>query len=186
LKVKVIPLGQRKTLRNTGGGIRSAQWRGSLWSYCLRQLRVAVMNIVDGAITFVASKTQRRLREPLLIPMLPELVEALEAMPPSKVVILRPAATFLTTSSGQAFKSAASFGNWFRHRSDEARLPKHLSAHGLRKATARRLAELGCSAHQIAAVTGHATLTEVQRYTAAADRKRLAQEAMSKLIQGKP
>jgi integrase len=143
-------------------------------------------NIVDGAITFVASKTQRRLREPLLIPMLPELVEALEAMPPSKVVTLRPAATFLTTSSGQAFKSAASFGNWFRHRSDEARLPKHLSAHGLRKATARRLAELGCSAHQIAAVTRHATLTEVQRYTAAADRKRLAQEAMSKLIQGKP
>jgi integrase len=63
---------------------------------------------------------------------------------------------------------------------------RSLSAHGLRKATARRLAELGCSAHQIAAVTGHATLTEVQRYTAAADRKRLAQEAMSKLIQGKP
>jgi integrase len=57
-----------------------------------------------------------------------------------------------------------------------------MSAHGLRKATARRLAELGCSAHQIAAITGHATLAEVQRYTNAADRKRLAQEAMQKLI----
>jgi integrase len=40
--------------------------------------------------------------------------------------------------------------------------------------------------HQIAAITGHATLAEVQRYTKAADRKRLAQEAMKKLIEGKP
>jgi site-specific recombinase XerD len=40
----------------------------------------------------------------------------------------------------------------------------------LRKATARRLAEIGCTAHQIAAVTGHASLSEVQRYTKAADR----------------
>jgi integrase len=63
------------------------------------------------------------------------------------------------------------------------RLPKGISAHGLRKATARRLAELGCSAHQIAAITGHATLAEVQRYTNAAHRKRLAQEAMKKLVE---
>jgi integrase len=63
--------------------------------------------------------------------------------------------------------------------------PKGISAHGLRKATARRLAELGCSTHEIAAVTGHATLAEVQRYTEAANRKRLAREAMKKLIEGK-
>jgi hypothetical protein len=36
------------------------------------------------------------------------------------------------------------------------------------------LAEIGCTANQIAAVTGCATLTEVQRYTRAADRKRTA------------
>jgi integrase len=59
-----------------------------------------------------------------------------------------------------------------------------VSAHGLRKATARRLAEIGCSALQIAAITGHATLKEVQRYTNAADRKRIAREAMKKLIEG--
>ena len=35
----------------------------------------------------------------------------------------------------------------------------------------------GGSAHEIAAVTGHATLAEVQRYTKAADRKRLAAQA---------
>jgi hypothetical protein len=36
----------------------------------------------------------------------------------------------------------------------------------------------------IAAITGHASLREVQRYAAAADRKRLAREAMKKLTEG--
>jgi hypothetical protein len=58
-----------------------------------------------------------------------------------------------------------------------------VSAHGLRKATARRLAEIGCSANQIT-ITGRASLSEVQRYTKAADRKRMAREAMKKLIEG--
>ena len=59
-----------------------------------------------------------------------------------------------------------------------------VSAHGLRKACARRLAEIGCSALQIAAITGHATLKEVSRYTGAADRKRMGREAIAKLIEG--
>ena len=56
--------------------------------------------------------------------------------------------------------------------------------HGLRKAAARRLAELGCTEHEIAAITGHASIPEVQRYTKAADRKRLAKSAMKKLVEG--
>jgi integrase len=62
------------------------------------------------------------------------------------------------------------------------------SAHGLRKAAARRLAEAGCSTHEIAAITGHASLKEVARYTEAADRKRLAKSAMAKIrtLSGKP
>ena len=59
-----------------------------------------------------------------------------------------------------------------------AGLPPGLSPHGLRKATARRLAEGGRTVHQIAAVTGHKTLSEVERYTKAADQARLAREAM--------
>ena len=79
--------------------------------------------------------------------------------------------------------TAPGFGNWFRELCDAADCPD-VSAHGLRKATARRLAEVGCSAHQIAAITGHATLKEVARYTRAADRKRMARQAMGKLIEG--
>lgn len=60
-----------------------------------------------------------------------------------------------------------------------AGLPSECKAHGLRKALARRLAESGKSAKEIAAVTGHKTLKEIERYTAAADQARLAEQAMS-------
>jgi integrase len=62
-----------------------------------------------------------------------------------------------------------------------AGLPERCVAHGLRKAAARRLAEAGCSANEIAAVTGHASLEEVTRYTKAADQKRLARSAIRRL-----
>lgn len=73
------------------------------------------------------------------------------------------------------------FGNWFRDTCDAAGL-KGLSAHGLRKSAARRLAEAGCSTKQIAAITGHKTLGEVERYTASADQERMAREAISRLM----
>jgi hypothetical protein len=44
--------------------------------------------------------------------------------------------------------------------------------------------EAGRSPHEIAAITGHASLKEVQRYTATADRKRLARSAMQKMKTG--
>jgi integrase len=87
--------------------------------------------------------------------------------------------TFLVTEYGKPF-SAAGFGNWFREQCNAAGL-RHCSAHGLRKAAARRLAEAECSVHEIAAITGHASLKEVERYTKAADRTRLAVAAMRKM-----
>jgi integrase len=138
-------------------------------------------HVEGGTITFEQHKKDGAEDALVIIPLHPDFCAALAAMPPSNVVSLTP--TFLTTSFGKPF-AVAGFGNWFRDRCNEAGLPNGTSAHGLRKATARRLADLGCTAHQIAAVTGHATLAEVQRYTKAADRKRLAREAMKKLIEG--
>jgi hypothetical protein len=43
------------------------------------------------------------------------------------------------------------------------------------------LAESGASAHEVMAITGHRSISEAQRYTAAAERKRLADSAMAKL-----
>lgn len=86
--------------------------------------------------------------------------------------------TFLTTQSGKPF-TPAGFGNWFRECCNEAGL-RQCSAHGLRKTAARRLAEAGCTTHEIAAITGHASLSEIQRYTKSVDQKRLALAAMEK------
>jgi integrase len=87
--------------------------------------------------------------------------------------------TFLVTEYGKPF-SPAGFGNWFREQCDAAGL-HHCSAHGLRRAAGRRLAEAGCTANETAAVLGHASLKEVQRYTKAADRTKLAVAAMKKM-----
>jgi len=83
------------------------------------------------------------------------------------------------TEHGKPY-TAAGFGVWF-HRQCVAAGLSECSAHGLRKAAARRLAEAGCSTHEIAAITGHAALKEVARYTEAVDRKRLAASAMAKV-----
>jgi integrase len=87
--------------------------------------------------------------------------------------------TFLTTKHGQPF-TAPAFGKWFRRQCNAVGLP-HCSAHGLRKAAARRLAEAGCTEHEIAAITGHASLREITRYTKAADQRLLTASAMRKM-----
>ena len=85
----------------------------------------------------------------------------------------------LITEFGKPF-AVAGFCNWFRHQCDVANL-RHCSFHGLRKAASVRLAEAGCTPHEIAAITGHASLKEIVRYTQTADRKRLAAAAMEKV-----
>ena len=77
------------------------------------------------------------------------------------------------------------FSDWFKCAVRMAGLPADASVHGLRKAAARRLAEAGCSANIIAAMTGHASLKEVARYTQAADQLRLARQGVEALTKTK-
>src|SRR3954454_14281474 len=89
---------------------------------------------------------------------------------------------FLVTEFNKPF-TPAGFGNWFRDRCNEAGL-KHCTFHGLRKAAATRLIDAGCDVVEAAAITGHASLKELQRYIETRDRKRAAKRAMVKLISG--
>jgi integrase len=132
-------------------------------------VRMGRQHIRDGILSIRQQKTGMLVE----IPVLPELQEALDAIPAEHL-------TFLTTEHGQPF-TAAGFGNWFRERCNEAGIPKGYAAHGLRKAAATRLADAGCTDHQIMAWGGWETLKEVQRYTKAANRKRLAQSVLQKL-----
>ena len=125
----------------------------------------------------VFSLRQQKTGAQVDIPLLDEVEAAIEAMPKAAHL------TFLVTEFGKPF-SAAGFGNWFREQCDQAGLPKNSSAHGLRKAGATRLAEHGCTDHEIMAWGGWTTLKEVQRYTRAANRKGLALRAAGKLKAG--
>lgn len=85
----------------------------------------------------------------------------------------------LTNRSGKPFTEKG-FGNWIKKAAVKAGLP-HCSAHGLRKAAARRLAEAGCTVHEIMSITGHQSLKEVERYTREAARRGLADTAITRI-----
>ncbi len=88
--------------------------------------------------------------------------------------------TIVNTVYGKPF-TVDGFSQWLRNAISAAGLPLGCQPHGLRKAAGRRLAEAGCTAHEIMAVLGHKTLTEAERYTREADQVSLATEAMTKL-----
>jgi integrase len=141
-------------------------------------IRMGRQHISDGALRIRQQKTGIVVE----IPVHPDLRATLDATPSEHL-------TFLTTKHGEPF-TAPGFTNWFRECVEDAELPKGCAPHGLRKAAARRLAEAGCTAHEIMSFTGHTTLKEVQRYTAAADRRQLADSAAAKIgrrtASGKP
>lgn len=119
----------------------------------------------DGRLRYRREKTKRKTPVLIDIPVHPELEAALALVPRDRF-------TFLQTSRGEA-RSPNGLGNSMRRWCDAAGLPE-CTSHGLRKACARRLAEAGATPNMIAAVTGHTTLKEVSRYTAAANRTGLA------------
>ena len=117
----------------------------------------------------VIAVRQEKTGTALMIPLHPDLKLALASVPRTNM-------TFLMTEKGAPF-TPAGFGNWFRDQCNAAGLPQ-CSAHGLRKAEATRLANVGCSTDQIKAITGHRSLAEVAHYTRAADQQRLARQAL--------
>ena len=141
-------------------------------------IRMGRQHVKDGVLTIRQQKTKMVVD----VPVSAELRMIIDLTPNDHL-------TFLTTEGGEPF-TAAGFTNWFRDMCGRAKLSKLCSPHGLRKAAARRLAEAGCTAHEIMSITGHKTLREVTRYTEAADRKNLAKVAMVKLetrtVGGKP
>jgi integrase len=136
-------------------------------------IQMGRQHVRDGLMHVRQSKTGTT----LAIPLHPELRLVLDATPTDHL-------TFLTTRGNRPFHPD-SFTHWFKRKCREADLPAKASVHGLRKAACRRLAEVGCSANVIASISGHATLREVSRYTAAADQVRLARQGMEALTRTK-
>lgn len=134
-------------------------------------IRMGRQHIRDGRIKVTQSKTGKE----LWIAVAPQLLEAIIAMPPRYARQL----CFLTTEWGKPFSNPG-FGNWFRDQCDAAGLPQ-CTAHGLRKATMRRMAELDMSNQTMKALSGHTKDDEVALYTAAASQIRMADDAIARL-----
>ncbi|UPY35533.1 tyrosine-type recombinase/integrase [Sediminicoccus sp. KRV36] len=125
---------------------------------------------IHGA--FIAVR-QVKTRAEIEVPIHPALAAELAHVPAGQML-------FLQTAQGVGF-TANGFYMRFRAWCDAAGIPAGRSPHGLRKACARRLAEAGATTHQIGAVTGHKTLSEIEVYTRAAEQKRLASAGMKRI-----
>lgn len=147
-----------------------------LYAGCARRSDVVLLGrqhvTRDGRLVYRQFKGRNNRPVQIDIPVIDELRRILDASPTGELA-------FLVTDLGKPFSSNG-FGNWFKKRCVEAGLP-HCSAHGVRKAAAARLAELGCSDLEIMAIGGWQTLKEVQRYTKGARKRVLADSAMSRV-----
>jgi integrase len=125
--------------------------------------RSAVRN---GEIHFAQEKTGAD----MVIPLHPNLVESMKACPAKGLALFGQANGRPVSGDGlSAVVERAAV---------VAGLPAKCVPHGLRKALMRRLAESGRTTKEIASVSGHKTLKEVERYTEAANQARLARAAM--------
>lgn len=112
----------------------------------------------------------------LILPVHPELRAELEAWKAERASV-----QILTAPRGGAWRDGARLSGEMAKDLQRIGLPPGLNVHGLRKAAARRLAEAGCTVHEIASVTGHRSLSMVQHYTTSADQHRLAGAAVERL-----
>jgi integrase len=131
--------------------------------------RMQRAHVVGGCIAV----TQQKTGNALSIAISSELDAALRAGPSNGLYLIG-------AVNGRPIKQPA-LSELIRQAARAAGLPPECVPHGLRKAQMRRLAEAGASVKEIASVSGHKTLQEVQRYTDAADQQRLSRSAIARL-----
>jgi integrase len=130
--------------------------------------KVGRPHLRNGVISIQTEKTG----EWVHIPMLQVLKRTLDAGPTGDL-------TFNATPDGRPY-AKESLGNAFKDACRAAGIMDK-SAHGLRKAAATRAADEGATAHELMAIFGWKDIKEAEIYTRAANRKKLAAQAMSKL-----
>tara|TARA_R110002167_G_scaffold42512_3_gene129103 strand:- start:1058 stop:2113 length:1056 start_codon:yes stop_codon:yes gene_type:complete len=108
------------------------------------------------------------------LPIIPDLRYTLDNSPTGDL-------TYLVTAYGKPFTNAG-FGGWFKARCVEAGvIGDKKNAHGIRKHAAMTLAENGATGSMLLAVFGWSTLKQADTYIQAANRRKMAGDAMNKL-----
>jgi integrase len=134
-------------------------------------VKMGKAQIRDGRIPVHQEKTGKL----LWLPLATQLLEAIVAMAPKEISPF----CFLMTKRGGPF-TKESFGNFFRDACNSAGLP-HCSAHGLRKATLRRMAELEMANTSMKSVSGQERDETLAIYLRAANQTKLADAAIERL-----
>lgn len=133
--------------------------------------RLGSQHIKGDRIEWVAAKGDK----PMAMLLAPQLKQAISAMPAVGIKSL------LVTEWGKPY-SVDGFGNRFREWCIQAGLPDECRAHGLRKAIARRAAELEATQQQLKAVGGWENDAEVTTYTKGADQARLSAQIIARIV----
>jgi integrase len=128
-------------------------------------------HIKDGELTYTQQKNRKRRPVTLTLPVRPELAAVIEATPTDHL-------SFLTTRWGKPY-TAQGFSKQWRRWAEAAGLP-HCSPHGLRKAGSVRLAENGATTQELMGVFGWRDIKQAERYTKAAEQRKLASAGMKK------
>lgn len=176
-RIPVYKLGTRHTWTDEELAVYEARWPlGTRERLAYAVLLYTAQRVSDAVLLKrgpVLTLTQKKTGVELTLPVHPALARAIKAGPSNGFYIIgdangRPISSdALTQMISKAVRLAG--------------LPKACVAHGLRKAALRRLAEHSATSKGIAAVSGHKTLREVERYTAQANQARLAALAMALL-----
>lgn len=128
-------------------------------------IRLGPQHVQDGFFFDTDAKT----KADTWIPIAPDLARAIAATAPHQHLV------YLPTAYGRPF-SKDGFGTRFKW-CVEAGLP-HCSAHGLRHAITRRMAELEINNAGMKAITQHKDDREVALYSASANQKKLAAQSI--------
>jgi integrase len=151
-------------------GTRQRVWLDVLLYTGLRRgdaVKLGRQHVREGVATITTEKTGTE----VTIPILSVLAETLAAGPCGDL-------HFIVGENGRPL-TKESFGNLFRKACRDAGVPG--SAHGLRKVAATRSANNGATVAQLEAIFGWSGGRMASHYTRAADRRRLAREAMHTL-----
>jgi integrase len=154
-------------------GTKERVWRDVLFYTGLRRgdaVRLGRQHVRDGIATLRTEKSQGEMI--VTIPILPILQRTIDAGPTGDLALI-------CGKSGKPL-TKESFGNAFKEACKAAGLHNR-SAHGCRKIAATRAAEAGATVAQLNAIFGWKGTAMASLYTEAADRKRLALDAMHTL-----
>ncbi len=136
-------------------------------------------NEVDDRMVFTTQKRVGKQRQgvDMNLPITAPLRDAIESAREANIVSLD---NYVLTQFGKPF-TQKSISHWFSERASMAGLPRECTAHGVRKALAKILADNGATSSELKATFGWTTSKLADLYTEQANKRDLATSGLERL-----